>query len=121
MNTSSVCLKKQILQHDQLPVLPSGVPYLLQTLMDENIDNNKLKAVIGRFPSIAARLLCLANSAWAAPPVPVTSLDMACARLGLNIVRSVSIALAISSPFNPARCPAFDAERYWCTALLVAD
>ena len=101
--------------------MPSGVSCLLQALTDENIDNNKLKAVIGRFPSIAARLLFLANSAWAAPPVPVTSLEMACARLGLNIVRSVSIALAISSPFNPMRCAAFDAERYWCMALLAAD
>ena len=121
MNTRSVCLKEQILQHDQLPVLPSGISHLLQAMVDENIDNNKLKAVIERFPSIAARLLFLANSAWAAPPVPVASLDMACARLGLNVVRSVSIALAISSPFNPVRCPAFDAEHYWCTALLVAD
>jgi len=120
-NSNCTDLKEQILQNDQLPVLPSGVPYLLQALLDENTDNNKLKTVIERFPTIAARLLFLANSAWAAPPNPITTLDMACARLRLNTVRNISIALAISSPFNPARCSTFDAERYWCTALLVAD
>ncbi len=119
MNSS--CLKTQVSQHSQLPVLPPAISHLLKTLTDEHCNNAKLKTAIEQFPSIAARLLFLANSAWAAPPVQITTLDMACARLGLNIVRSVSIALAIASPFNPARCPVFNAERHWCTSLLVAD
>lgn len=114
-------LKKQFSQNALLPALPEGVSHLIQALTDNNIDNHKLAAVISHYPTIAARLLFLANSAWATPPIPVTNLKMACARLGLNIVKSVSIALAISSPFNPHRCHSFDAERYWSTALLVAE
>lgn len=110
-----------ITRNDPLPVLPPGIPRLLRVLADEDIDYQKLELIIGQFPSITARLLFLANSAWAAPKIPVTSLKMACSRLGLKLVRSVSIALAVSSPFNPARCPAFNAECFWCTALLVAD
>lgn len=121
MNVSSACFEGLISQHDQLPVLPPGIPYLLQALADENIDYQKLEVIIGRFPSIAARLVSLANSAWAAPQVPVTSLKLACSKLGLILVRSVSITLSVSSPFDHTRCSAFDAERFWCTAILVAD
>ena len=121
MNSAAKHIREQVLQCDQLPVLPPGIPHLLQALSDEDIDNRGLGTAISHFPSIAGRLMSLANSAWAAPPIPVTSLDMACARLGLNTVRNVSIALAIASPFNPGRCPAFDAKRHWSTSLLVAD
>jgi len=110
-----------ISQHDLLPVLPPGVPYLIQALADDEIDFQELELIIGRFPSIVARLLSLANSSWVAPQVPVTSLKWACSLLGQNLVRSVSIALSVSSPFDPRRCPSFDSERFWCTALLAAE
>jgi HD-like signal output (HDOD) protein len=51
----------------------------------------------------------------------VTSLEATCSRLGLGVVRSTSIALAISAPFNPAKCPSFDLEYYWCSVLLTAE
>jgi len=61
------------------------------------------------------------SAAWSAPVSEITSLEMACARLGVNVVRSVSIALAIASPFDASRCPTFEGQRFWCTALLNAD
>lgn len=109
------------LDESRLPVLPAGIPYLLTVLTDEEIALYELAKVLERFPTIVARLIALANSAWSSPASEVTTLDMACARLGYNIIRSVSIALAISQPFDPNRCQAFDAERYWCSALLTAD
>ena len=109
------------LDASRLPVLPVGVPYLLTALTDEEIAINELARILERFPTIVARLIALANSAWSSPVSDVTCLEAACARLGFNVVRSVSIALAISQPFDPNRCPAFDAERYWCSALLTAD
>lgn len=105
----------------KVPVLPSGVPELMSKLTDENITFQQLAETLECFPTISARLLGLANSPWSAPSLPVTSLDIACSRLGLDTVRSVSIALAISAPFNPQRCAVFDHRRYWCSALLVAE
>ena len=113
--------KLNALDSKRLPVLPPGTPYLLKSLTDESMDFHRLSLTIERFPTIAARLIALANSAWSSPVSPVTSLEAACARLGFSVVRSTSIALAVSSPFNPSRCPAFDAPRFWCRALLVAD
>ncbi|EGW55045.1 putative signal transduction protein [endosymbiont of Tevnia jerichonana (vent Tica)] len=89
--------------------------------MDDEIGFHELAHEIERFPTITARLISLANSAWASPRSPVTNLNQACVQLGLQVVRSLSIALAISSPFNPSRCPAFHAERFWCTCMLVGE
>lgn len=104
-----------------LPVLPPGAPYLIRTLSDVEICMHEIADVMERFPSIAMRLLALANSAWSAPASPIHSLVMACARLGLDIVRSVSIALTVAAPFDPRRCPGFKPARYWTSALLAAD
>ena len=103
-----------------LPVLPQGASVLLNALSDATLPFDKLADTLENFPTIVARLLSLANSPWSSPASPVTSLDSAITRLGLDTVRSVSIALTIAAPFNPVRCAAFSAHRYWCSALLAA-
>jgi HD-like signal output (HDOD) protein len=105
----------------QLPSLPAGAPYLLKSLTDETIGFVELASVVEKFPGIAGKLISLVNSAWSAPVAEVTSLEATCSRLGLGVVRSTSIALAISAPFNPAKCPSFDLEYYWCSVLLTAE
>ena len=108
-------------QGGRVPVLPPGTTRLLSMLTDETLKFEDLAAVVGGFPTVAARLLAVANSPWSAPVAPIESLEMACARLGMETVRSISIAVTVSAPFNSLRCPVFDAKRYWCSALLVAD
>lgn len=105
----------------QLKVLPAAVPELLSALSDDDLGFRELAEIIAKFPSIAARLIFLANSAWAAPVAEITSLETACAKLGLSMVKSVSISIAIAAPFDPAKCPAFRTDEFWSTALLVAD
>lgn len=105
----------------KLPTMPAGTLFLFESLADENIEFAELAELLEKFPSIAGRLISLANSVWSAPTDEVSSLENACARLGFGVVRSTSIALAIAAPFDAARCPAFDPERYWCGALLTAD
>ncbi len=105
----------------QVPPLPKGMDHLLQVLSDERLDFEDLVAEIELYPPVVARLLSLANSAWSAPVSPVTSLTVACGRLGLDLVRSVVLALTVAAPFEPARCPAFDTRRYWASALTTAE
>ncbi len=105
----------------RVPALPAGVPHLLKSLTDENIGFRELAAVIEQHPIIAGRLIALANSAWSCPPDPISSLDMVCGRLGIDVVRSTGIALAVASPFDPRRCPGFDVGRFWTSALMTAD
>ena len=109
------------LETDRVPVLPPGATYHLQALQDDNLDYRQIAAAIEKVPSVAARLLALANSAWSSPASPIMSLDAACSRLGLRVVRTASIALAVSQPFNPARCPQFEGTTFWSSALLNAE
>ena len=105
----------------QLPTLPAGAPWLLKSLTNEAIDFVELASIVEKFPGIAGKLISLVNSAWSAPVAEVTSLEATCSRLGLGVVRSTSIALAVAAPFNSSKCPAFDLEYYWCSVLLAAD
>lgn len=105
----------------KLPVFPGTTQYLLKSLSDDEIAIPDLAGILEGSPSIASRLVSLANSAWSAPLSPVLSLDLACARLGLSVVRSVSIALAVSTPFSYLRCPPFDPVNYWTSAFLAAE
>ncbi len=105
----------------RIPVLPPGAPFLLRSMTDEDIDFKELASVIEKFPSIAARLIGLANSAWSSPRTAITSLNDACVRMGFDVVRSVSLGLAVSTPFNQKRCKGFNTEHFWCSSLLTAD
>lgn len=111
----------ELLSSRQLPVLSPGVSCLLESLSDGDIGFPSIARAIEQFPTIAGRLISVANSAWSAPVSTINSLDMACSRLGFGVVKSISIALVIASPFNPHRCPAFDAVLHWCSALVTAD
>ncbi len=104
-----------------LPVLPPATAELLDVMYKEGVSFDEVTAVVEKFPPVAARLIALANSSWSSPAVEVTSLDMACRRLGLLVVRSVSVALSIANVFNPRTCPAFDPLRFWNRAFLMAE
>lgn len=106
---------------ERLPVFPPAVPHLLRDLSDDDLPFSEIAALLERFPTIAARLISLANSAWSSPATPIVALRDACARLGLNVVRSVSIAIAIAAPFNSNRCKHFVPRRFWTSALLTAE
>jgi HD-like signal output (HDOD) protein len=106
---------------DRLPVVPASVTHLLQVLGEEDIGLRPLAKVIENYTTIAMRIIGLANSAWSSPVSPITAVEPACARLGFRVVRSVSIALAIAEPFNPALCADFDKQQFWLTSLLRAE
>lgn len=101
--------------------LSSNISYLLDLLSSDEIDYRGAAQAISKYPNIAARLIFLANSAWASRTNKAKSLEMACARLGLPMVKSVSIALCTASCFQTNRCQAFDRERFWNSSLVVAD
>lgn len=116
--TDTLTLNGQTLR---IPVLATGATSLMKQLSDDHIPFEQLAAVIEQFPSISMRLISLANSAWSGSSVEVTSVIDACTRLGFNVVRSTSIALVVSAPFDPHRCPAFQPVRYWRDSMLVAE
>lgn len=105
----------------RLPVVNSALHYLMQVLSDDDVTVARQVAVIERYPSLVVRIIGLANSAWSSPAQPVVSLDMACTRLGLKVVRSVCIALAVAEPFDPSRCAAFNYSSYLQSSLMRSE
>ncbi len=104
-----------------LPVLPPGIVYLLKALNNNDIHTAQLANELEKFPSIAIKIVAIANSPWSLPESPITNLPEACTRIGLNIVRSVSVALSISQVFDPTRCSEFSPKTFWTSALLNAE
>ncbi len=109
---SNAAIAELISEESNLRAPPSALPYLLEKLAQQEIEYDDLAETIERFPSIVARLISVANSAWSSPRSPITSLRRACTHLGLALTRSIAISLAVSAPFSLNRCLNFDLARF---------
>jgi HD-like signal output (HDOD) protein len=96
----NTALAHLITNSKRIPTLTIQVRFLFQAFSDDTLGLSGLAKTLKYYPIISARLIGLANSAWFAPAMPINSIERACARLGMDIVRSVSIGLALISPFN---------------------
>ena len=80
-----------------LPGFPEIVARIRVALADEEVSPDKVARLIGAEPVLAARLLQFANSAALnVSGKPVTDLRTAILRVGLNVVRSTTIAFAVA-------------------------
>ncbi|MCX8085886.1 MAG: HDOD domain-containing protein [Rhodocyclaceae bacterium] len=113
--------RQKIQQQKALPTLAPAVERILAACEDREISQAKLAEVLAEAPTIAARLLGLANSAFFGQAGRVHSLQHAITVLGMVTVRSVAAGLALAGNFETQRCPAFSAERYWLSAVLTAS
>jgi diguanylate cyclase (GGDEF)-like protein len=105
---------------DELPQLHTAVHQLLEALSDDGIDRNRLADIIDRCPSLSAKLVGLANSAYFGRASPIKGLSDAIFVIGFRTVRSLSVATALQAPFENNRCPAFQSGRFWLHAVLTA-
>lgn len=108
----------------ELPHLPPLAPVaqeLLRELNREEIDIPRLCQAIEKDPGLTARMIGVANSAYFSQREPIYDLSTAIIRvLGLNLVKSLSLGIALSTPFDTRACPAFALDRYWCLAMLTS-
>ena len=79
----------------ELPGFPDIVARVQHVLADDNVGTDKVVRVVGSEPVLTARLLQMANSAALnISGKPVVDLRAAVTRVGLNVVRSSTIAFA---------------------------
>lgn len=121
MGTRNTVIQKILTKPIQLPPLTKNIHVLMQALAEENMSYKQLAEVIKHYPEITARLIFLVNSPWSAPVSPINSIEQACARLGVSVVKSISIAISIASSFDTGKCPSFDTEYFWTSSILVAE
>jgi len=80
----------------ELPGFPHVVMRVQRVLSDDKADAARIVRVIGGEPVLATQLIRMANSAALNPSgAPVTDLRAAVARVGVDTVRSATIAFAI--------------------------
>ncbi len=116
-----VMAKQEILQLKQLPPLSITASRLLAAASDPEIEVDELALIIGGDPALAARILGIANSAYFAHCQPVLTVRDAIIRvLGLNMVKSLAVSIALCGTFDTERCKRFKLEQWWCGALTCA-
>jgi HD-like signal output (HDOD) protein len=80
----------------ELPGFPLVVERIQAILSDPNADISRVAAVVGNEPAIAAQVVRMANSAALNPArAPVSELRTAVTRVGLDAVRTATIAFAM--------------------------
>jgi len=112
--------RQEIQKQKELPTLSPNIQRILSACEDHDINPSALAEVLGESPTIAARLLGLANSAFFGQQGRVHSLNHAISVLGMVTVRSVAVGLALSGVFRTDLCPHFRADRYWVSAVTTA-
>lgn len=79
-----------------MPSFPDIAARVRQVLSDEFVSSKQVVRVVGSEPALAGKLLMIANSAAVNAGGPrITDLKSAITRIGLNMVRSASLAFAM--------------------------
>ncbi|RVT88526.1 HDOD domain-containing protein [Inhella crocodyli] len=85
--------------HGQLQPMPEVATRLIKSFDDPNVSLRSLADLIEKDPTLSARVLRLANSARFSPSHNVATLIDAANTLGLDMLRNLSMAAAISGRF----------------------
>jgi HD-like signal output (HDOD) protein len=82
-----------------LPTLPAIALKIRKAADDPDINLNAMGDVIGQDPSLSARMIKIANSAYMGRSVKVNSVGQAVTRIGLRQIKNISTALAMEQLF----------------------
>lgn len=105
----------------KLPALPTTATEIVDSLADEFVTLEKVAEILERDPSITARILSLANSAYYGQTGGITTVREAIVRVvGLDLTRGVALGIALGSTFDTSKCPTFDLAEFWRTSLYTA-
>ncbi len=115
-------IRSRVRSLTDLPPMPAVAQKLLTLLTNENVEIDEVARTIEMDPGLSARIIGLAGSAFFGSPQPIYTVKEAILQvLGLNMVKSLAISVAISGGFKVDQCKEFDLQRYWGGAMLTAD
>jgi HD-like signal output (HDOD) protein len=100
-----------------LPTLSVIAIKLVDLASNENCSVNELESLIEKDPSLAVRLLKLANSAFFRGNQPAATLRQAILRIGFRQLRIMALSLSLRDTFPMGKIGILDYERFWHTSL----
>ncbi|MGC8719648.1 MAG: HDOD domain-containing protein [Thermodesulforhabdaceae bacterium] len=98
--TLPTLLKKIVMLTGDLPTIPYTAQAVLQKLSDPDATAKEIEEIILRDPSLAARILKLANSAFYARARTVKTVSEATAVIGFNTLKSLVMASSVREMFK---------------------
>jgi HD-like signal output (HDOD) protein len=114
-------IELQLSSLKNLPVLPEASLRILDAINTPDISIEKLADALSLSPSLVARLLGLANSAYFARGRNVSDIRTAIFQvLGLDLVKALAMAIIFNVQFDTRKCQGFDAEYFWIRSLTTA-
>ena len=100
-----------------LPTLSLVAIRLVELASDEQCSVSDLVSLIEKDPSLAIRLLKIANSAFFKTAEPATTLRQAVIRIGFQQLRIMALSLSLRDTFPMGTVGGFDYERFWRASL----
>jgi HD-like signal output (HDOD) protein len=96
-----------------LPSLSPVAMKIVEMASDETCSAESMSRLIENDPSLAVRLLRLANSAFFAARYPVSTLRQAVVRIGVERLRIMALSLSLRDTFPMGRVGCMDYEAFW--------
>lgn len=107
-----------------LPTLPLVVTKVKEAVRDPNSDAKRISKILEDDPAIMSRILKVVNSPLYAAREPITSLQTAVARMGMNAVSNLAMTTSVFQVFGKEGGAEFSREDYWrhciCTGIATA-
>ena len=100
-----------------MPALSVIAIRLVELAADEECSVNDLVSLVEKDPSLAIRLLKIANSAFFRTAEPATTLKQAVIRIGFQQLRIMALSLSLRDTFPMGKVGGFDYERFWRASL----
>ena len=104
--------------HSALPTMPEVASRLMKSFDDPILSMARLAELIAKDPILSAKVLRLANSARYSPSHSIGTLQDAANALGMDLLRNLSMAAAISGSFPTI--PGLDRKAFWRHAVSTA-
>ena len=104
----------------EIPPLPEAVMRLIQEINQSEPDIDRLAELISSTAGVAAKVIQTVNSALFSLRMPVTNVKHAVNLLGIQQIRSITLACATMDALPKPKSAFFDPESFWTDSLLQA-
>ncbi len=106
---------------DSIPAMSLVVHQFLDACADGNVATDRLAEIIQKDPSLLARIIGVANSAFYSPPESIASAHDAIFQvLGVDMAKNLALGIVLSGPFSADKCPLFPVNRFWLESVVTA-
>lgn len=117
MNQKNNSLLEKIGEGYGLPVLSPVAMRLRELASSETASVDDLASLMAKDPSLAARLLRLANTAFFGRRGQINTIDHAVMRVGFKHIRNMALAISLRDTFPMGKVGAMDYEEFWRLSL----